>query len=213
MFLRDAHQVLVVDDQTILRAGVRTVLERTGEYHVLAEASSLGEAEVRLGTLPDTTRILVSDIQLRREWAFDLIRAARRRERPLDVVVLTECLTGWNLRCALQAGARGFLPKDTAGGSLVDALRCVQDGGVYLHPRFGITAVDAVRSQGSAERLVSEERMLTLLAGGLRDRDMSRVTGRPRGAINREISLLRRRLGVSSRAAAVTVALRRGMLA
>src|SRR5205807_6220225 len=113
MFLRDAHQVLVVDDQTILRAGVRTVLERTGEYHVLAEASSLGEAEVRLGTLPDTTRILVSDIQLRREWAFDLIRAARRRERPLDVVVLTECLTGWNLRCALQAGARGFLPKDT----------------------------------------------------------------------------------------------------
>ena len=55
--------------------------------------------------------------------------------------------------------------------------------------------------------------MLTHLAGGLSDRDISRVTGRSARAISREISLLRRHLGVSSRAAAVTVALSRGMLA
>jgi len=211
--MRDALPVLVVDDQTVFRAGVRSVLERTGEHHVLAEASSLGEAELRLGTLPETAGILITDIQLRREWAFDLIRAARRREHPLDVIVLTESLSGWNLRCALEAGARGFLPKDAEGGSLVEALRRVRDGGVSLHPRLGCAAVDAIRSHSSVDRLVSEERMLTLLAGGLSDRDMSRVTGRPRGAINREISLLRRRLGASSRAAAVTVALSRGMLA
>ena len=211
--MRDALPVLVVDDQPVLRAGVRTVLERTGQHHVIAEASSLGEAELRLGTLPETAGILITDIQLRREWAFDLIRAARRRERPLDVIVLTESLSGWNLRCALEAGARGFLPKDVEGGSLVEALRRVRDGGVSLHPRLGCAAVDAIRSHSSVDRLASEERMLTLLAGGLSDRDMSRVTGRPRGAVNREISLLRRRLGASSRAAAVTVALSRGMLA
>lgn len=211
--MRDALPVLVVDDQTVLRAGVRTVLERTGDYQVLAEASSLGEAEMRLGTLPETTGILITDIQLRREWAFDLIRAARRREHPLDVVVLTESLSGWNLRCALEAGARGVLPKDVEGGSLVEALRRIRQGGVSLHPRLGCAAVDAIRSHSTVDRLASDERMLTLLAGGLSDRDMSRVTGRPRGAINREISLLRRRLGATSRAAAVTVALSRGMLA
>jgi DNA-binding NarL/FixJ family response regulator len=211
--MRDARPVLVVDDQTMLRAGVRTVLERTGDHRVLAEASSLGEAEVRLGTLPEAAGILITDIELRREWAFDLIRSARRREPPLDVVVIAANLSGWNLRCALEAGARGFLPEDADGSSLVEALRWVRAGGVYLHPRLGSAAVDALRSHSSVDRLVSEERMLTLLAGGLSDRDMSRVTGRPRGAINREISLLRRRLGASSRAAAVTVALSRGMLA
>ncbi|HVS41011.1 MAG TPA: response regulator transcription factor [Candidatus Dormibacteraeota bacterium] len=211
--MRDARPVLVVDDQTLLRAGVRTVLERTGDHRVLAEASSLGEAEVRLGTLPEAAGILITDIELRREWAFDLIRSARRREPPLDVIVITANLSGWNLRCALEAGARGFLPEDAEGSSLVEALRWVRAGGVYLHPRLASAAVDALRSHSSVDRLVSEERMLTLLAGGLSDRDMSRVTGRPRGAINREISLLRRRLGASSRAAAVTVALSRGMLA
>ena len=211
--MRDARPVLVVDDQTLLRAGVRTVLERTGDHRVLAEASSLGEAEVRLGTLPEAAGILITDIELRREWAFDLIRSARRREPPLDVIVITANLSGWNLRCALEAGARGFLPQDAEGSSLVEALRWVRAGGVYLHPRLASAAVDALRSHSSVDRLVSEERMLTLLAGGLSDRDMSRVTGRPRGAINREISLLRRRLGASSRAAAVTVALSRGMLA
>ena len=211
--MRDARPVLVVDDQTLLRAGVRTVLERTGDHRVLAEASSLGEAEVRLGTLPEAAGILITDIELRREWAFDLIRSARRREPPLDVIVITANLSGWNLRCALEAGARGFLPEDAGGSSLVEALRWVRAGGVYLHPRLASAAVDALRSHSSVDRLVSEERMLTLLAGGLSDRDMSRVTGRPRGAINREISLLRRRLGASSRAAAVTVALSRGMLA
>jgi DNA-binding NarL/FixJ family response regulator len=197
----------------MLRAGIRHVLERTGDHQVVAEASSLGEAELRLGTVPDTTRVLITDVQLHREWAFDLIRAARRRERPLDIVVLTSCLNGWTLRCALEAGARGFLPEEAESSSLVEALRWVQDGRVYLDPRLGLAAVDAVRSRGSVERLVSEERMLTHLAGGLSDRDISRVTGRPAKAINREISLVRRRLGVSSRAAAVTVALNRGMLA
>lgn len=211
--MRDPRHVVVVSGHTVLRAGIRHVLERTGDYRVVAEASSLGEAELRLGTVPDTTRILITDVQLDREWAFDLIRAARRGERPLDVIVLTSCLNGWNLRCALEAGARGFLPEEAEGSSLVEALRCVEDGGVYLDPRLGLAAVDAVRSRGSVERLVSEERMLSHLAGGLSDRDISRVTGRSAKAINREISLLRRRLGVSSRAAAVTVALNRGMLA
>ena len=213
MSLRDALPVLIVDDHTVLRAGVRSVLESTGEHHVLAEASSLGEAELRLATLPGGPGILITDLQLHREWTFDLIRAARRRERPLDVIILTESMSGWSLRCALQAGARGFLPEDVDGAGLVQALRCVHDGGLHLHPRLGCAAVEAIRSHRGVDRLASEERMLTLLAGGLSDRDMSQVTGRPRGAVNREISGLCRRLGVSSRAAAVTVALSRGMLA
>jgi two-component system response regulator DevR len=206
-------QVFVVDDHTVVRVGVRDVLERTGDYQVVAEASGLAQALERLCTLPDTAAFLITEVQLQADWTFELIRAARLRRPSLEVILLSASLNGWSLRRALDAGARGFVPKEAESGALLEALSCLRRGHVYLDPRLGSTILDAIVLPESIERQESDERLLTLLAGGLTDRDISRATGRPRTVVSREISLLRRRLGASTRAAAVNMALRRGMLA
>jgi two-component system response regulator DevR len=204
--------VFVVDDHAVVRVGVRSVLEGTGRFRVVAEASSLTEARMRMSALPESVTLLIADMQLKGGSGIDIIREARLLEPPLEVIVLTSFPSARTLRRALAIGARGFVLKEAGGGALLEALTWAQRGHVYLEPRLGEAIVDALVFPDNVDRQASEERLLTLLADGLTDRDIARILGRPQATVSRDISLLLRRMGVTSRAAAVSAALRRGLL-
>src|SRR5205807_4421630 len=80
--------VMVVDDHALVRSGVRSFLEADGRFRVAVEAASVAEVRSRLETLPDSVRFLVVDIELRDGSGIDVIREARLRRPPLEVVVL-----------------------------------------------------------------------------------------------------------------------------
>jgi DNA-binding NarL/FixJ family response regulator len=203
--------VLVVDDHALVRAGIRSVLEADGRFAVVAEVGSVAEVRDRLPTLPESVSFLIADIELRDGSGIDVIREARLRQPPLEVVVVTAFPDARTLHRALATGARGFVLKEAGGDSLVTALACAQQGQLYLDPRLG-DAIATVLTIPDIERQASDQRLLSLLAEGLTDKDIARILGRTPSGVSRDIAALLLRMGVSSRAAAVSQAVRTGML-
>jgi DNA-binding NarL/FixJ family response regulator len=204
--------VMVVDDHALVRSGVRSFLEADGRFRVAAEAGSVAEVRARLETLPDTVSFVVVDIELRDGSGIDVIREARLRQPPLEVVVLTAFPDARTLHRALATGARGFVLKEAGGGALVTALACARDGQLYLDPRLGDAIVTVVVIPDDIARQASDQRLLSLLAEGLTDKDIAGVLGRTPSRAHRDISALLQRMGVASRAAAVSQAVRSGIL-
>ena len=201
-----------MDPDALSRVGIQSFFERTPDLRVVAEAATLGEARIRMEGLPETAGILIADVPLRDGSGIDIIAEARRREPPLDVIVHCTAVTAHTLRRALALGARGVVLKCSGGEALLAAITWVQQGQVYLDPNLGDVIAEALAHPENVERLASDERLLALLARGLTDKDIARVTGRTDAAISRDVAMLLRRMGVTSRAAAVGEAVRRGLL-
>jgi two-component system response regulator NreC len=204
--------VLVVDDHALVRSGVRSFLEADGRFRVAVEAASVAEVRSRLETLPDSVRFLVVDIELRDGSGIDVIREARLRRPPLEVVVLTAFPDARTLHRALATGARGFVLKEAGGDALVTALACARDGQLYLDPRLGDAISTVLTIPDDIAQQASDQRLLSLLAEGLTDKDIARILGRTPSGVSRDIAALLHRMGVSSRAAAVSQAVRTGIV-
>ena len=128
------------------------------------------------------------------------------------MIVHCTAVTAHTLRRALALGARGVVLKCSGGDALLAAIACAQQGQVYLDPNLGEVIAEALTHPENVERLASDERLLALLARGLTDKDIARVTGKTDAAVSRDVAMLLRRMGVTSRAAAVGEAVRRGLL-
>jgi two-component system response regulator DevR len=213
MSLEPQPGVLVVDDHTVTRVGVRSFLESDGRFPVVAEAAAVAEARVVIGRLPETVGYLIVDIQLHDGWGIDVIREARLRHPPLEVVVLTAFPSARTLRRAMAAGARGFVLKEAGSAALLSALTCVQSGELFLDPRLGDAIVAAMLAADRLDQEATDERLLTLLADGLTDKQIGGILGKTRVAITHDINSMLHRMGVGSRAAAVNQAIERGTLA
>jgi DNA-binding NarL/FixJ family response regulator len=201
-----------VDPDALSRVGIQSFFERTSDLRVVAEAATLGEARIRMEGLPETAGILIADVPLRDGSGIDIIAEARRREPPLDVIVHCTAVTAHTLRRALALGARGVVLKCSGGEALLAAIAWVQQGQVYLDPNLGDVIAEALAHPENVDRLASDERLLALLARGLTDKDIARVSGKTDAAVSRDVAMLLRRMGVTSRAAAVGEAVRRGLL-
>lgn len=205
-------RALVADPHPVTRVGIRSLLERRGSCRVVAEASCLSEARARLEVLRDSLDLIVTDVLLSDGPSLDLIREARIRPPAPEVIVLASFANARLLRRTLAMGIRAFALKEGGGRSLLKAIDCSRLGGLYLDPRLGKAIVDALALPESVERQAADERLLAFLAHGLTDRDMARVLGENAATVSRAITQLLKRMGVSSRAAAVTTALHRGVM-
>jgi DNA-binding NarL/FixJ family response regulator len=123
-------RVLLVDDHTLFRQGLRTLLEKQGDVEVVGEAED-GRAGVRLTEElhPD---IVVMDIAMKGLNGIEATRQIRQRWARTQVVVLSMHLLESYVRQALEAGAAGYLLKSAAGTELVAALESVRSGGSYF---------------------------------------------------------------------------------
>lgn len=204
--------VMIVDDHTVVREGIRSYLRSDGRFEVVAEAGTVAEARTRIRALRGTVRYLIVDLELSDGSGIEVIREGRLQEPPLDGVVLTAFPGSGPLRRALATGARGFVLKAAGSRGLLSALACLETGELYLDPRLGNAIVDALLSRED-ERGAKDSRLLALLADGLTDKEIASIVGKTPTAVTHEIANLLHRMGVSSRAAAVNQALQGGILA
>jgi len=168
-------RVLLVEDHTIVRQGLRLLLSSYAEFEVVGEAGSGHEALDAAGRLGPG--LVVLDLTLPDRDGLEVLRELRRRHPETRVVILSMHAGSEYVRPALQAGAAGYLVKGADVGDLVSALRAACRGEVALSPAVTRAAL-MEPADASAEVLSDREReVLGHVARGLTSREIAERLG------------------------------------
>jgi two-component system, NarL family, response regulator NreC len=207
--------VLIVDDHTLVRSGLRLLLEAEDDLHVDDEAGDAEQA-IRLARLHKPDVILLDVVMPGRsglEAAGDILEAAPESK----ILVLSMQDDPSYVRQAFGVGATGYLLKEAADGELVQAVREVASGGRYVHPALGarLAAAEAeAKARADADPLSEREReVLRLLALGHTNQEIAKLLYISVRTAETHRARIMQKLRLSSRAELVRVAIDRGLLA
>src|SRR5262245_27787042 len=208
-----AVRVLLVDDHAVVREGYRRLLERTPEIEVVAEAST-GEDAYRVfcEMLPD---VVVMDINLPGMSGIEAARRMLAREPDARVLVFSmheDALFGSR---ALQAGARGYVTKASAPEVLVEAVKAVSAGRLYIsHDMAQELALQSVPGQDLPLNTLSprEFEVFRLLAEGKPVTEIARILSLSQKTVANYQSLIKQKLEADTSAQMVWIALKRGLV-
>jgi DNA-binding NarL/FixJ family response regulator len=178
-------RVLIVDDHSIVREGIRAVLAVATDMQVVGEAGGGSEAVTLARTLsPD---VIVMDIAMPDLGGLEATLEIRKERPDAKIVVLSQYSDAAYVRRFLRAGASGYILKKAAGADLVAAIRSVQRGGLVLDPDVARDAIegdvpdDPTRGAVSAdeyERLTDREKqVLKLVAEGRSNKEVAACLG------------------------------------
>ncbi|HZD86565.1 MAG TPA: response regulator transcription factor [Gaiellaceae bacterium] len=207
-------RVLVVDDHTLVRSGLRLLLEAEDGFVVEDEAADADEA-VRLARLHKPDVILLDVVMPGRsgiEAAGDILSSAPKAK----ILVLSMQDDPSYVRQAFTAGASGYLLKEAADDELVQAVREVAGGGRYVHPALGarLAAAEAeAKARADADPLSEREReVLRLLALGHTNQEIAKLLYISVRTAETHRAHVMQKLRLSTRAELVRHALHQGLL-
>jgi DNA-binding NarL/FixJ family response regulator len=210
-------RVVIADDQPLMRAGFKAVLEATGSIDVVAEAGDGAEA-IAAAERHDPDVILM-DIRMP---GIDGIEATRRLPRQRILILTTFGLDEYIID-ALRAGASGFMTKDAPAADLVAAVSAVAAGDAVLSPAITRQLLDRVARRlppaagsadgGAAAALTEREReVLQLVAGGMSNAEIARALVVAEPTVKTHVSNVLGKLGVRDRVQAVIYAYEAGLV-
>lgn len=210
-------RVVLADDHTMVRQGIRQFLEESGEIEVVAEAANGAEAVRRIEeTLPD---VAVLDIQMPGASGIEVTRQVRARFPKVKILILTAYDDDPYVFALLRAGADGYILKTSSAEELVRAVRTVAAGQSTLAPEIARKVVAQLATgrpttaTEQAEPLTDREiEVLRLAARGLTNKAIGRELGISPRTVQGHLANIYGKLGVASRTEAVTEALRRGWI-
>jgi NarL family two-component system response regulator YdfI len=209
-------RVLVADDHLVVREGLRLILESESGFEVAGEAADGAEA-VRLAEqlAPD---VVLMDLRMPGMGGLEAMTRIRASRPDAAIVVLTTFNEDDLMARALEAGARGYLLKDVTRAALLDAVRAAARGEMLLRPEVLARVLARARSTGPADpspggALSEREReVLEGVAQGERNKEIAQRLGISERTVKAHLASAFNKLGVDSRAGAVSVAMQRGLL-
>jgi two-component system NarL family response regulator len=198
-------RVLSADDHPIFRVGLRNLISQQADMEVVGEANDGPEAIERIAALrPDITLL---DLRMPGMDGPQVISAVLAHDKDAKIVILTTYDGDEDIYRAVEAGARGYLLKDTFPEGMLDAIRDVHAGG-HLFP-----AAVAAKLVGRGEPLSTRElSVLELLARGLSNKEIQSALSIPEGTLKNHLKRVFDKLDVTDRTQAVLVALKRGLV-
>lgn len=209
-------RIVLVEDQLLMRQGLKAIIEAEPDLQVVGEASTGTEA-VRLvrNLCPD---VVLMDISLPMLDGIGATRQVVERCPRTAVLILTMHDRDEYVLAAVKAGARGYLLKDAPARDVIAAIRNAAAGGAWLHPNVARLLLDVVargrqneRSGGQA--LTDREReVLRLVARGARNRDIARALFMSEKTVKQHVTNIFRKLGVTSRSQVVVYAVEHGLV-
>ncbi|WP_084734066.1 response regulator transcription factor [Rhodococcus sp. RD6.2] len=203
-------RIVLVDDHPVVRAGMRALLSSVDGLEVVGEASSGEEAlDVIRTQHPD---VVLMDLRLGSGMdGAEATGAIIAGERPPKVVVLTTYDTDADILRAVEAGASGYLLKDSDPEKLIDAIRAAARGETVLDP--GVAQRLYRRIRAPHEDLSAREiEIVTLVARGMSNRAIARELFVTEATVKSHLVHVFSKLSVDSRTAAVAVARDRGLI-
>ena len=212
-------RVALVDDQPLVREGLRRILHPTEGFEIVAECADGSEVEETVAsTRPD---VIVLDIRMRDVDGIEAIRRLRARGDATPILVLTTFDDDEYLSGALRAGASGFQLKDAPGEELIRATRAVAEGDGWLDPAVTARVLDAYRTSrardGAArrriEQLTAKEReVLELVATGATNNEVAERLVVSEATVKSHIGHIFTKLDLRDRAAAIVFAYDNGLV-
>lgn len=209
-------RVLLADDHALVRAGIRSLLERMTGIEVVAEASDGREAlELAKKQLPN---LMLLDIAMAGLNGLEALARATKEFSAVKVIILSMHANEEYVLQALRTGARGYLLKDAAVAELELALRAVNRGEIYLSPRISKRVIDSYLERLENERPLREEltlrqrEIVQLIAEGKSTKEIAFLLKVSIKTVEAHRAQLMERLGIHDVAGLVRYAMRVGLV-
>jgi len=204
--------VLIVDAYTVLRHGLRLILQEDPELTVVGEAANSTDALAQVTTLgPD---VVLIDPNLPDSYGIETIRSIRTMEPQTQVLVLTTSEQSIDILATFKAGAKGYLSKNVTGAEVVQAIHQVALGQAVLPPTLATCLLDGLaESIPASEQLTNRERdVLTCLTQGLGNREIATALNISQNTVKTHMRRILSKLNLRSRTEAATYALQKGLI-
>jgi DNA-binding NarL/FixJ family response regulator len=209
----DPIRVVLVEDHTVVRQALRSLLSAFEQVDVVGEAGRPSEAlGVVRAARPD---VVLLDLRLGDEDGLATARACKEEVPDCRVLMLSGHGSSEQLRSAMAAGADGYLLKGVTGAELVEGLRRTVRGETVIDHEFVPTLLEAAiqgRGRPMDELTLREQEVLALVADGLTSGEVGARLGITVRTIQKHLENMHRKFGVSSRAELIREAFRRGVL-
>jgi DNA-binding NarL/FixJ family response regulator len=211
-------RVVLVEDQMLVRQGIRSLLALDDSVEVVAECDD--GAHVIDALNANSADIVLMDIRMPEMTGIDALRAMRKHNIDTPVIMLTTFDDHELVTQAMQSGAKGYLLKDVSLETLIDAIKSVVNGETLIQPSVtekvlkGLQGLEvSFESFEQPETLSPKEiEILRLVAAGYSNKEISEAMFKSTGTVKNQVSAIMAKMGVRDRTRAVLKALELGWL-
>jgi DNA-binding NarL/FixJ family response regulator len=206
-------RLLLAEDQTLMRQGLKTILELESDFRVVGEAEDgLTAVKLALQLRPD---IILMDVQMPLQNGVEATAAICGSWPAAKIIILTTFDRDDYVFQGVRAGARGYLLKDLPASKLLETIRLVQAGETFIQPEIASRALrSALHSPGEfVEPLSEREReILVLLAQGVPNKEIADKLHLAEGTVKNHVTNILGKLQVQNRTQAANIARQRGLI-
>lgn len=212
--------VILVDDQTLVRHGIKSLLSLSSEVCVVGEAENGLTALSLLEKLGDKVDLVLMDIRMPQMTGIEALSAMHEKEINIPVIMLTTFDDHESVMQAIKAGAKGYLLKDVSLETLVESIETVHKGETLIQPAIterliqGLQGIKGEFESAEIPEALSkrETEILRLMAAGCSNKEMADSLFKSEGTIKNQVSSILSKLGVRDRTRAVLKAIELGVI-
>ncbi|CAN5566914.1 response regulator transcription factor [soil metagenome] len=203
-------RLLISDDHPVVRAGIGGMLTGEEDFEVVGEATNGSEAVALANRFkPD---VILMDLRMPEMDGVEAIALIKEQHPDMNILVLTTYESDADILRALERGATGYMLKDAPREDLFEAIRATAEGKSPLSPDVAARLVQRIREPVDELLSTREIEILELVAGGASNKDIAKQLWISDTTVKSHVLHIFNKLEVTDRTAAVTVALRRGII-
>jgi DNA-binding NarL/FixJ family response regulator len=200
-------RLLIVDDHPVVRAGLSSMLCKQPGLKLVGAAAGAEEALALLEHCP--ADVVLLDLRMPKMSGIEALHALRRLVFPPQVIILSSFEFEEEIYRAVQAGARGYLLKETSRDDMVAAIVAVHAGRQYFPPAIASRLSDRTHRSNLSPR---ELEILEMLSRGFTNKEIGRAFGISRYTVRNHINSINQKLEVCDRTEAASVAMKQGII-